>query len=628
MSIAAAPLVQKMLSLPRPVKRWLQAAYDFIVLMLALYAAYVLRMESFSLREPLAFAIAAPTVAAVAVALFERLGLYRALVRFGGTQQIPAVAGGVVGAAVALSLLAWTRELFVPRSVPALFVLIALPAVAGTRVIARHALVQLRRVPKPSVAIYGAGSAGCELASALKAGSEYQPAFFVDDNPALVGSSVMGLPVFTPEHLEKKLADYEIGCLFLATPSATPKEKRRILTRLVALPVPVLTVPSVAELVSGRLSISALREVSVEDLLGREPVVPDAAWLDANIQNQVVMVTGAGGSIGSEICRLALKRGPKALVLFDLSELALYSIESELLALKKEMASDTVIHAVIGSVRDEAGLRRVLAHHRVSTIYHAAAYKHVPLVEANLVEGILNNVFGTLALARSAIAEGVDTFVMISTDKAVRPTNVMGASKRIAELICQALAQQQSALRFSMVRFGNVLDSSGSVVPLFRRQIKAGGPVTVTHPEVIRYFMTIREAAELVIQAGAMARGGEVFVLDMGEPIQIVELAQRMIQLSGLQALTADNPDGDIEIIFTGLRPGEKLYEELLIGGEVTKTAHPRILACHESMLSMAELTPRLAALSKACEGGDLDAIRQLLRELPVHYAPAASEQP
>lgn len=617
----AAPLTRRLLALPRPAKRWLQATYDFAVLVFSLYLAYVLRMESFSLREPLLFAVAAPTIAAVGVAVFERLGLYRALVRYGGTQQIPAVAGGVLAAAVALALMAWTRELFVPRSVPALFVVIALPLVAGTRVLLRHALLRLRRVPSPLIAIYGAGSAGCELAGALNAGNEYQAAFFVDDHPALHGSSVMGLPVFAPQLLEKLIADYEIKRLFLATPSASPQKKRQILERLLTLPIPVLTVPSVAELVSGRLSISALREVSVEDLLGREPVNPHPEWLDADIRGKVVMVSGAGGSIGSEICRLALARQPAALVLFELSELALYHIESELKNLGQTLGSTTLIHACLGSVRDESCVARVLNEYRVNTVYHAAAYKHVPLVEENLAEGILNNVFGTQTLACCAINAGVSTFVMISTDKAVRPTSAMGASKRMAELICQALAQNQTQLRFSMVRFGNVLDSSGSVVPLFRKQIRDGGPVTVTHPEVTRYFMTIREAAELVIQAGAMAAGGEVFVLDMGEPVRIAELALRMIQLSGMQARDTDHPDGDIEIIYTGLRAGEKLYEELLIGDNTSPTQHPRIQACRESFIPLDELLHALTQLKLACHQRHSEKIRGILTQLPLCYS-------
>ncbi len=621
-----AQLIQRLLALPRPAKRWLQAGYDFSVLALALYIAYVLRMDSFLLRAPVDFAVAAPITAAIGVALFERLGLYRALVRYGGTQQIPAVAGGVLGAAVILSLAAWTLELFVPRTVPALFVLIALPWVAGTRVLARHALLRLRRVPKPLVAIYGAGSAGCELAGALNAGSEYQPAFFIDDSATLHGSSVMGLPVFSPERLEKLIADYEIKRLFLATPSASPQKKRQILERLVALPVPVLTVPTIAELVSGRLSISALREVSVEDLLGREPVPPQAHWLDADIHHKVVMVTGAGGSIGSELCRLALAREPSALVLFELSELALYNIEAELKILRQKLGLTTQLAACLGSIRDPGRVASVIKTHCVNTIYHAAAYKHVPLVEENLAEGVLNNVFGTQTLAECAIRAGVSRFVMISTDKAVRPTSAMGASKRTAELVCQALAASQSSMRISMVRFGNVLDSSGSVVPLFRKQIKAGGPVTVTHPEVIRYFMTIREAAELVIQAGAMAAGGEVFVLDMGEPVQIAELAKRMIQLSGLQAKDQSNPEGDIEIIYTGLRPGEKLFEELLIGDNVSATQHPRIQSCRESFLPAAALLPELARLKTACNEQQYQAIKTILGQLPLHYCAAPAD--
>lgn len=613
---------KRLLALPRSVKRWLQASHDFCFLVVALYLAYVLRMDSLSLREPLDFALSAPTAAAVGVATFERLGLYRALVRYGGTQQSPAIFGGALAAAICLSLVAWTRELFVPRTVPALFVVVTFLLVAGSRILLRHALLWLRHTPRPLVAIYGAGSAGSELAAALRSGQEYQAAFFVDDNPALHGSDVMGLPVFGPETLAHHILDYDIRRVFLAIPSASPQSKRKAIERMVGLPVPVLTVPTIGDIVSGRLSVSALREVSVEDLLGREPVPPHPEWMDADVRDKVVMVSGAGGSIGSELCRLALERRPATLVLFDWSEPALYHIEGELLARRDACGGSTKIHAFLGSVRDTARLSLILSLHGVHTVYHAAAYKHVPMVENNPAEGVLNNVMGTLTLATGACDAGVGKFVLVSTDKAVRPTNVMGASKRAAELICQAFAAMQQDTCFSMVRFGNVLDSSGSVVPLFRRQIRAGGPLTVTHPEIVRYFMTIREAAELVIQAGAMSEGGEVFVLDMGEPVKIAELALRMVQLSGLQPRTAANPEGDIDIVYTGLRPGEKLYEELLIAGNVASTPHPRIKSCRESYLSMPELKHQLDGLLLACEKRDGSRIRELLSSLPLHYTP------
>lgn len=621
---SAVSLAERMLAWPRSFKRWIQALYDFLLLMVCLYAAYVLRMETFLLREPLAFAIAAPTIAAVGVASFERLGFYRALVRYGETREILVVLGGTLAAAVVLSLMAWTREIFVPRSVPALFMLIAVPFVVGTRVILRNTLFLSSQTHKPHVAIYGAGSAGRELAHALRIGTDYQPVFFIDDDPALRGNSVAGLLVYGPEAISQRVTDHEICRLFLAIPSASAKQKREVLQKLITLPVPVMTVPSVTELLSGRLSISALREVSVSDLLGREPIAPYPEWMDADIHNKVVMITGAGGSIGSELCRLALARRPQALVLYELSELALYQIEAELLAMLKQHSMTTSIYACLGSVRDASKISHLLKKHGIQTIYHAAAYKHVPLVEVNIEEGLLNNVQGTETLALCAIAANVSKFVLVSTDKAVRPTSVMGASKRLAELICQALAEQQSATRFLMVRFGNVLDSSGSVVPLFRRQIQMGGPVTVTDPNVTRYFMTIREAAELVIQSGAMGKNGEVCVLDMGDPVKVIELARRMIQLSGLRVKESSDDEG-IEIVFSGLRPGEKLYEELLISEATQPTPHPRIRACKEPLLPWPELSTQLLSLYEACEAQHPARIRTLLQALPLYLQAAHS---
>ncbi len=610
----------RLLRLSRPTKRLFQVLSDFLLLMLALYLAYVLRMETWLPREPAHIAVTGVIAAAVGVATFERTGLYKAVVRYMGMRQLPAVAWGLAAAVAALAFAGWVLGLFVPRSVPPLFVVMALMLIAGSRLMARHFLLQTDEGNRTRVAVYGAGSAGRQVVVALLSGSEYTPTLFVDDNPSLQRSSVLGLPVFDPADLPRLVQDHDIGRVLFAVPSASARRRGEILDRIVTLPVPVLTVPGVNDIVSGRLSITALRHVAVGDLLGRERVLPLPEWMDADLRDKVVMVTGAGGSIGSELCRLALERQPEALVLYELSEFALYQIEAELGASKLKQGFATLIHAVLGSVQDEQKLSDVVRSHAVSTLYHAAAYKHVPLVEQNASEGLLNNTFGTDTAARVAVACGVKTFILISTDKAVRPTNVMGASKRLAELVCQELGHRQSATRFSMVRFGNVLDSSGSVVPLFREQIRAGGPVTVTHPEITRYFMTIREAAELVIQAGAMAKGGEVFVLDMGEPVRIVDLARRMIQLSGYSVRDAAQPDGDIAIEYVGLRPGEKLYEELLIGENVSPTAHPRIMACHEMFLDESTLAETLLRLRTACVARQATQIKQLLAELPIQY--------
>lgn len=617
---SASAIVTRLLLLPRPVKRRLQAFADFALIALSVYLAYVLRLESWAPREPAHMAIAATVAAAAAVATFEKMGLYRALVRYAGSAQLEPILAGLVSAIVTLAIAGWILELFVPRTVPLLFALVGLTLIGGLRLLLRRMLQRFGSAAARRVAIYGAGSAGRQLALALLSTSDYAPVIFVDDDDSLRGSSVMGLPIFDPSALAELVARYEIDRVLLAVPSAGPKRRREIIARLSKLPVSVLTVPSVKDIVSGRLSVSALREVSPGDLLGRVPIPPSTELIGADIRGRVVMVTGAGGSIGSELCRLAVMNGSRELVLYENSEFALYSIDAELAILNRQRSEPCIIHAVLGSIRDQRKLESAVRDHAVETIYHAAAYKHVPLVEGNPFEGILNNSFGTALVAQVAERLQVKSFVLVSTDKAVRPTSVMGASKRLAELICQDLGQRSATTCFSMVRFGNVLDSSGSVVPLFRGQIRNGGPVTVTHPEVTRYFMTIREAAELVIQAGAMAKGGEVFVLDMGTPIRIADLARSMILLSGHSVRDDSNPDGDIEIAYTGLRPGEKLYEELVIGTNVQPTAHPRISASQEAFLSQTELAENLMVLEAIVLTQNRARLDELLHCLPLGY--------
>lgn len=490
---------------------------------------------------------------------------------------------------------------------------------------------ELSKLRKEPSIIYGAGSAGIVTVRNMIAEGVYQPIAFVDDDPKRHEEILEGVRVFGPENLAQLVNEHSVKHVFLAVPSIKEVEKRKIIENLFGLSVTIKTAPRVSELVSGKIHITDFQEAKISDLLGREPVAPDPGLLGANIQSKTVMVTGAGGSIGKELCLKIIKQNPKKLVLFELSEFALYSIYTELKDLIEVWHRDNpdnpiIIEAVLGSVQDASFVAKVIKRARVQTIYHAAAYKHVTLVEKNIGQGILNNVFGTLKVATAAQKCDVENFIFISTDKAVRPPNIMGASKRIAELVCQALAANQSNTKFCIVRFGNVLFSSGSVLPLFQKQILRGGPVTVSHPEVTRYFMTVSEAAELVIQAGAMSKGGDVFLLDMGLPKKILDLAKNMIRLAGFEPViideSAESPVeyGQIGIKFTGLASGEKLYEELLIGEAPVKTLHDRIITASEEMLPMDELAPQLQKLKIACEREDIRNMIKLTRELPVGY--------
>ena len=477
---------------------------------------------------------------------------------------------------------------------------------------------------KEPVVIYGAGSSGRQLAQSLMIGSEYNPVAFIDDDSHIQNTVIMGRSVYNPEKLLELVESKNIQRILLAMPQETRAVRSTILKRLELLQVSVLTIPGSADLVSGAAKIDELQEVAIEDLLGREQVDPKASLMAVNITGKVVMVTGAGGSIGSELCRQIIKLKPRRLVLYELSEYALYKIDSELLKTLQASDYSVDIKPIIGTVQRQNRIETVMKQFGVQTVYHAAAYKHVPLVEHNVVEGVRNNVFGTYFAAQAAIEAGVETFVLISTDKAVRPTNVMGASKRLAELTLQALASDTSTTVFCMVRFGNVLGSSGSVVPLFREQIKKGGPVTVTDKDIIRYFMTIPEAAQLVIQAAAMANAGDVYVLDMGDPVKITDLAEKMIHLMGLTVKDKNNGNGDIEIQFTGLRPGEKLYEELLIGDNVKPTAHERIMAANEKYLPWGEMKVLLDELDTACHNFEIEKIKRLLLDAPTGYQPSS----
>ncbi len=613
-------------SLPRRHKRLLMLLSDAVALPLALWSAFALRLQSWWPADSLTAAWwIFLLVSVTGVALFHALGLYRAVVRFMGPQVVVSIALGVA----TLALLQWSAAYVsgtpFPRTVPVIFALVALFYVGGSRLLVRW-LYQWSGYGGGSttaspVVIYGAGHSGAQLASLLTTSNRFRVTAFVDDDPTLQGSTVFSTRVYPPDALPELIKRHAIDRILLAIPSATRTQRRHILQQIESLPVEILTVPGIEALVSGRASLDQLRAVEVEDLLGREPVPPDPALLGASITGKVVLVTGAGGSIGAELCRQIVALQPRTLLLYEISEFALYAIEQTLTEELRGLPVQLV--PLLGSVTDRARVERVIDHFGVQTIYHAAAYKHVPLVEQNLFEGIRNNALGTRAVAEAAAAAGVERFILISTDKAVRPTNVMGATKRLAELILQALAQTGSTTCFSMVRFGNVLDSSGSVVPRFRQQIRDGGPVTVTHPEITRYFMTIPEAAQLVIQAGAMAQGGDVFVLDMGEPVRIAELARHMIHLSGLEVRDEAHPEGDIAITYTGLRPGEKLYEELLIGDNVVGTAHPRILRAEERTLPAETLAALLDQLEQAHQACDSQRARDLLQRAVEGYTPS-----
>jgi FlaA1/EpsC-like NDP-sugar epimerase len=476
------------------------------------------------------------------------------------------------------------------------------------------------------VIIYGAGSSGRQLANSLIQGNEYFPVAFIDDDKRIQKSVIQGLTVFNRIDINELIGKHSVRRVLLAMPRENKKRIARVLDNLDNLSVEILSIPGSADLVSGNATIDELHKVSIDDLLGRDSVQPNNDLLQADIRNKVIMITGAGGSIGSELCRQIIKQTPKKIVLMELSEFALYKINGELQKIANKLDYDLTIVPLLGSVQHKTRLLTVMRTFGVQTIYHAAAYKHVPVVEHNVIEGVRNNIFGTLFVAEAAIEAQVETFVLISTDKAVRPTNVMGTTKRMAELVLQALADKttksKGKTRFCMVRFGNVLGSSGSVVPLFREQIKSGGPVTVTHPEIIRYFMTIPEASQLVIQAGSMGKGGDVFVLDMGDPVNISDLAAKMIRLSGLTVLDKLNPDGDIGIEYTGLRPGEKLFEELLIGDDITQTEHRRIMSAHETWLPWSELEKILLQLDEACHQFAHEEIRRLLLQAPTGFVP------
>ncbi|HDS1698995.1 MULTISPECIES: nucleoside-diphosphate sugar epimerase/dehydratase [unclassified Pseudomonas] len=644
---------KKLLGLPRRQKRLLQVLTDVVLVWIALWMAFVVRLGIDDMANPLIdhtwLFLCAPVVS---IPLFIRFGLYRAVMRYFGNDALIAIIKAVTLSALLLGFIIYwasNHQNVVPRSITFNYWWLSLIMIGGLRLAmrqyflgdwfaaaAQHVPFAQRDDGLPKVAIYGAGAAGNQLVAALRMDRAMRPVAFIDDDPSISDRVIAGLQVYRPEQLDQMINVTGAQEILLAIPSSTRTRRREILNFLEGYPLHVRSVPGIMDLASGRVKVDDIQEVDIGDLLGRDTVPAQADLLERCITEQTVLVTGAGGSIGSELCRQILGQAPKYLLLFDHSEFNLYSILSEL---EQRVARESLavsLVPILGSVRNQSQLLDIMRTWHVDTVYHAAAYKHVPMVEHNITEGLMNNVIGTLHTAQAALQAGVANFVLISTDKAVRPTNVMGSTKRLAEMTLQALSRevapvlfgdssnvsQVNKTRFTMVRFGNVLGSSGSVIPLFHKQIKAGGPLTVTHPKITRYFMTIPEAAQLVIQAGSMGKGGDVFVLDMGEPVKIVELAEKMIHLSGFSVRSERNPMGDIAIQFTGLRPGEKLYEELLIGDNVIATRHPMIMSANEDFLPWDTLKEFLRQLMAAAAVDDFVRVRQLLRETVSGYSP------
>jgi len=642
-------LRERLLALSRTQKRILQLGADIVLIWVGLLLAFYMRLDDLALIDPLHghawLFLMAPIVS---LPIFVRMGLYRAVMRYLGYQALITIAIAVSFSSLIIGAMIWAYPdpaAVLPRSLPFIYWLIALGLIGGLRIAMRQ---YFRRLPVPwapsgnasrrkipRIAIYGAGAAGNQLLMALRAGRSMQPVAFIDDDPDMTGRVIAGLPVYGPDQINRLIDRYAIEEILLAIPSAPRSRRIEIIEHLADMPLRLRTIPGFADLASGKVQVQDIREVDICDLLGRTPVQPDRQLLDHCTRGKTVMVTGAGGSIGSELCRQIMNCGPHTLILYEQCEYNLYSIQSELEAYAAYTGQTVTIEAILSTVRDESQLFEVMSAWRVDTVYHAAAYKHVPMVERNCSEGIFNNIFGTLYSAQAAVRAQVANFVLISTDKAVRPTNIMGSTKRVAELVIQALSGEErpdlyrhagyawpNRTRFTMVRFGNVLGSSGSVIPKFRQQIASGGPVTVTHPDITRYFMTIPEASQLVIQAGALSEGGDVFVLDMGEPVKVAELATRMIQLSGLTVRSETAPDGDIAIEYMGLRPGEKLYEELLIGDNTTPTCHPRIMRANEKSVSWASMKLALAQLELAAKTHDHALMQAIFLELVDGYQP------
>ena len=642
----------RLVALPRRYKRFMQVFVDILLVWAALWLAFVVRLGDSKSIDPFGghawlFALAP----LISIPLFVRFGMYRAVMRYFGNDALMAIVKAISLSALILALAVyWYQDApkLIPRSMVLNFWWLSLVMIGGLRLVMRQYFMgdwyssdqpyrlQGRDAGLPKVAVYGAGAAGNQLVAALRLGRGMRPVAFIDDDSGIANRVIAGLRVYTPKHIQQMINEAGAEEILLAIPSASRTRRREVLENLEKYPLHVRSVPGFMDLASGRVKVDDVQEVDIGDLLGRDAVPPQQDLFERCIRGQVVMVTGAGGSIGSELCRQIIATGPTTLLLFEHSEFNLYCIHSELEQRIRRESLPLRLVPILGSIRNAGRLLDVMRTWSVNTVYHAAAYKHVPMVEHNIAEGVLNNVLGSTFTAQAAVRAGVEHFVLISTDKAVRPTNVMGSTKRLAEMVLQALSRESAPVlfrddeglhqvnktRFTMVRFGNVLGSSGSVIPLFHEQIRKGGPVTVTHPNITRYFMTIPEAAQLVIQAGAMGQGGDVFVLDMGQPVKIAELAEKMIHLSGLSVRSNKNPHGDISIEFTGLRPGEKLYEELLIGDNVSPTEHPMIMRANEEHLPWDSFKKVLGDLLAAVERDDYDRVRQLLRETVSGYKP------
>ena len=615
-------LFNKLIELNRTTKRLLMMIADSVLIVFVLLSSFSIRLGYwFWPKEELLWIFFVAPV--ISIPVFINFKLYRSVVRYIGIQALASIAQAVTLYAVIWGLFGYMATIEgIPRSVILINWMLSLLVIGGSRIIARWVFFDERffsNRKKSNVIIYGAGSAGRQLSHALQLSTEYRHVAYIDAKVELNGTYINNIPIFSSEKIQSLVQKYNITEILLALPSISRKKQNEIIEKLTPFSVHVRVLPSVSDLAEGKVKIEDLLEIDIEDLLGREPVKSNEKLLKIKITEKVVLITGAGGSIGSELCRQIIFLKPKKLILFENSEPSLYQIEQELLNI--DLPNIEII-PVLGSVRNLKRMKNIFNHYKVQTVYHAAAYKHVPLVEYNQSQGVLNNSIGTRLAAEAAIAENVETFVLISTDKAVRPTSTMGVTKRIAELVLQALAKQPHNTCLTMVRFGNVLDSSGSVIPLFNKQIKKGGPITVTDVNMVRYFMTISEAVELVIQAGAMGKGGDVFVLDMGQPVKINDLAVKMIQLSGLQVLDNNNPDGDIEIMYTGIRPGEKLFEELLVGNNVTETDNKLIMRAHEEMIDWENLMPILNELNEASLNAEMVRIQELFIQLVPEYNP------
>ena len=628
MNIIIHNFISRLFNLPIFAKLTIKISLDLLSIFTSFLFAMALAHGNINYLNDRSTYIVTMIVGILSIISFMNIGFYRQITRFINSETLKKLTFGIILSFLLVSIASIAFHSKIPWTVPIIYGFIIWFCICGSRYVFKVLYRSRSFQDRKKILIFGAGEAGLQLINSLKLDNEYQTVGLLDDNIKLQGTEVAGISVYAPSKLNDLIAQKKVCSILLAMPSISLTKRRKIIHQLAEFSIDIKTMPSLAKIISGESSVNDMRQISIDDLLSRDPVPAQNNLMKQNILDKKILVTGAGGSIGSELCRQIIEQDPSTLVILDSSEFALYQVEEKLIQFRKEKNLNAKIVTILGSIMDYTILKKAIHNNHVQTIYHAAAYKHVPMVEKNLIEGIKNNVFGTLNLVKAAIDANVESFTLISSDKAVRPTNIMGASKRLSELICQAYSQEQEKTIFSMVRFGNVLDSSGSVVPYFKEQIRNGGPVTVTHPAITRFFMTVSEAAQLVIQAGGMSNGGDVFILDMGEPIKITELAEKMIKLSGLEpyyvdanAIKSDNK-GDIEITFTSLRDGEKLFEELLIGKNSKKTIHPKIFTATEVALDHKELQIFLDMLLEACNSIDEKKIKELLLKAPIQYSP------